>query len=162
MTSNSTHTVGPARVTDLGLGGERLPGAFPLIDRMCQSASKSSCSTSLSMSTVECFVVMISSFFRDLLRTPSWLSGWGGGAFIEKVGEGLLERGGTESCVLGSFRDLSFCYLGASIALATLFILDAMFLPLSRLSPALSKSIDPLALLYLCSHPYVADLNIEE
>lgn len=86
----------------------------------------------------------------------------GGGAFIEKVGEGLLERGGTESCVLGSFRDLSFCYLGASIALATLFILDAMFLPLSRLSPALSKSIDPLALLYLCSHPYVADLNIEE
>lgn len=37
-----------------------------------------------------------------------------------------------------------------------------MFLPLSRLSLALSKSIDSLALLYLCSHPYVADLNIEE
>ncbi len=89
----------------------------------------------------------------------------GGGRFIKKVGEALLERGGGGDLELlpPLLAGISlFVVSGVVFPLATVFILDASVPPaFSTLSPALSKSVCPLALLLLClcSRPSVADLE---
>lgn len=139
--------------TALGdVGGEGLPGGVEPLATVC--AMEASCS----MSMVGCVVVIMGA--ADGLF--GCLDRGGGGRFVEKVGEGLLERGGGGAwgCFLDCFGGSLFVVSGVGF-LSRLFASGMLlFLPLSRHSPALSKSVYLLGLLCLCSCPSGGDLEV--